>query len=425
MLLNNKIKNTIREKFNINQGKEQKTIESKREKREKIKNKNTSDEIDDIYTIEHIDKENTSDDNNDDYIQEAGLILPIEREISKELPNSDYITATNYTKEIKDYIYDIRLEKGYPSITGNDIIKIVIYQINNFNTLPFLTYLLYKSNKKEDDSELISLLEIKIDKSDAESIKNKTKNIVRDIIFKDYTTKPKYKGYREYKNNKYLFFEHSPKKEALATMIIRDTNWIWCLVDELINKKNVLTFPIKNSTIDFFLHNLDISTIYRKDNISSFETPVVGYYGNHYKKINFISVFGIPRSSVFASLGPFYYFASYDLAVNYAMFPSHKKIPEFIDEEQIFNKENKYTKGGLVRFAVFMGKSKFFDETIIEKYDALNKDWYQSYNSAFIQENKGKGLKFGVKQYLQQIPLSYHIINTSTNETDFEKIKIE
>lgn len=418
MLLNNKTKDNIREKFNMNKENKDNVLNIKKIKKEKIKNKSVVDEIDDIYTVEHIDTENTN--YSDDVIGHE-LVFPIEREISSQLPNRDYIILTDYNKEQKDFTYNITLEKGYPP-GKNQTIRIVIYQINNFNTLPFLTYLLYKYNKQDDNLEHLSLLEISLDTSD--NVKSKTKNIIKNIIFKEYTDKPKYKGYRQYKGDSYLFFEYSPKKEEIVQMVMRDNNWLWCIVDEIINDKNSLMFPIKSSTTEFFLNNLDILSIYKKDNITTFETPVIGYYGNHYKKINFVSVFGIPRSSTFSSLGPFYVFASYAPAVKYAMFPSHKKVPEVIDGEPIFDENRKYIKGGLVRFAVFIGKTKFLNELVVEKYNISNKSWSQNYNSAFIGQYETKGIKFAVKQSMQQVPLSYHHIDTATDEIDFEKIKI-
>jgi hypothetical protein len=426
MLLNNETKRTIREKFNITKN----PFNTETSKKQKIKsNKGTkTNNVDDIYTVDHI----VADGDIDVNVENSTLdyYLPQDRNISNILPNIENLVETDYKPIKKEYIYNIKLEKGFPSSKKN--IKIVIYHINNFNSVPFILYLLYKFNLDEDPLEHLSLLEIQPGEKD---LKTFSKNIVKEIIFKDYTQKPKYKGYREYKNYNYLFFEYSPKKDEVIGLVNRDTNWIWTVVDEIINLKTVLNFPIKDTTCDFFINNLDLISIYTKDKITTFETPVIAYHGNYYKKIHFIYVFGISRSSRNSSLGPFYYFASYASAVSYAIF-ANENDPTVIDEKSIIDENGKYEKGGLVRFVVFTGKTKIIDENNANKTIIKNvpmSSWSMNYNSAFIGKysiyNNKKILnvqpKFAIKQYEQQVSLTYHYINTSTDETDFEKIKIE
>ena len=88
-----------------------------------------------------------------------------------------------------------------------------------------------------------------------------------------------------------------------------------------------------------------------------YETPSVGYYGSYYKNIAMTSVFGLRREEPTASLGPYYYFGSYERAMRDAIWSSSKK-PMKVDGELItIDEEGRYDKGGLVRFALFMGKT--------------------------------------------------------------------
>ena len=428
MLLGDNNKNVLREKFKINNS--EITQENKvggLKKKNKIK-KNKKPNLDDIYTVEYM----NLDDNT--YENEKRLLksIPLDKEISTYLPNISDIIETKYNKEKKEYIYDINLQKGFPG--GKQKIKLVIYQINNFNTLPFLSYLLYKYNETEDSEEHLTLPELETD-----NIKIKSKNIVNSI-FENYNEKPKYRGYKIFKNEFYLFFEYSPTKEDIIENLKRDNRWFWTVVYELINIKKVLNFPINRQTVDFFLNNFDITNIYLKDNLNTYETPIIAYHGSHYKKINFISILGISRASPNASLGPFYYFAPYDNAVRYAMFSPNNKHTTVGNETITIDDEGRYEKGGLVRFVIFTGKTKIFDEeedfikkSVITKLKEAIINWSENYNSCFtglynkIIDKKPITIysKFVVKQYEQQKPLSYHYIETNIKEKNFEKIKIE
>ena len=427
--INQEINQELNEENNIIGGRKKKI---KREKFKKIIDKKI-DEIDEIYTVDNMNVDNMNVDNSESIEKKILKQIPVAEEISAYLPNLNSFIEVEYNKTHKKYIYDIKLEKGFPN--GKQKFKFIIYQINNFNTLPFLTYLLYKKNTKEDKEEHLILTEIETD-----NIKKKSKEIVDNIIFENYKEKPKYKGYKEYKNQFYLFFEHSPKEEQLIENIKRKNRWFWAVVYELVNTKKVLNFPIQEDVIEFFLNNLNITQIYTEDNVTTYEIPIIAYHGSHYKKINFVAIFGVTRASSEASLGPFYYFGPYDNAVRYSMFTISKK-PMIIGGKSItVDEEGRHDKGGLVRFVIFLGKNKIFNEeegfikkSIITNVKEAFIDWNENYNSAFtglynkIIEGKPVTIysKYVVKQYEQLIPLSYHYINTDTDETDFEKIKIE
>jgi len=431
MLLNT-TRQTIIDKFNIKLNNKENIINTKY--KQKQKNKKTT-ELDEIYTVEHMNIEN----NNNKIQLQNNLNIPIDKEINTYLPNINNFIEIDYTKNQKPYNHDIKLDHGFPSgVYPKQNIKIIIYQINHFNTLPFIMYLLYKNNINEDPDEHLILTEIEADHI---NIKSKSTKMLNDVIFKHYDEKPQYKGYREYKNEYYLFFEHSPKEQEIVENIKRNSQWVWAVVYELIDTQKILNFPIRKDVTDFFLNNFDVNNIYTPDNTTTYEMPITSYHGSYYKKTKFISVFGITRATTNASLGPFYYFAPYDNAVRYAMFSPTNK-PETIDGNIItVDEQGRYEKGGLVRFVIFTGKMKIFDDIeqgFIQKSLITTNhnpiiEWREKYNSVFtglynkIIEDKPVTIysKIVIKQYEQQIPLTYHFINTNTDGTDFGKIKIE
>ena len=191
MLLSGVNKETIIEKFSLNNqdinqdsniiGGSKKKI--KREKfKKKIENKNykndKSDEIDEIYTVDNINIDSMNLDNSESTEKKLLKQIPVAEEIATYLPDLNSFMQSEYTKTQKKYIYDIKLEKGFPN--GKHKFKFIIYEINNFNTLPFLKYLLYKKNTKEDKEEHLILTEIETD-----NIKKKSKEIVHCLLIKD------------------------------------------------------------------------------------------------------------------------------------------------------------------------------------------------------------------------------------------------
>jgi hypothetical protein len=156
-------------------------------------------------------------------------------------------------------------------------------------------------------------------------------------------------------------------------------------------------------------------------------------------------VFGVSKRSTYATLGPYYYFASYETAMKYAIFSVSGKPFEIDGKYITIDDKGRFDKGGLVRFVVFTGKMKLYDDK--GKADIINKvnikkepefSWVDDYNSAFTgvfelkdESDKHKNIyisaKYAVKQYNQQVPLTYHYVNTDVEikDNDFSNIFIE
>ena len=322
-----------------------------------------------------------------------------------------------------------KLDKLYDALKSNikiDNFYICGYRVNNSELYPFLNFLL--KNDFETNEFLFPSLKLngatlltKI--QNLSNIKSLLNLALYNIILDD---KYEFKGLYYYKNNIYLFFDFTNCK-----LIINNTyknSIIWnVLVDEIINTKNVCNIKINQDITNFFNENIDF--IFLKDsNEKIFEIPSVVYVGKEFSKINFTYIFGTSKPDNNFLFGPYYYFTDFKNAV----------------KQCIGNKNN--DKGGLVRFALFTGLTKVIlnnisdpiDKSDIKKeltsklnnlYENLTQritdyggKWVENYNSVYVGDielDNGEKMKntpiYVVKNYEQQIPLSYHFINKNDN----------
>jgi hypothetical protein len=190
------------------------------------------------------------------------------------------------------------------------------------------------------------------------------------------------------------------------------------LVDEIINKQHVCNIKIHNNTSNFFLLNQQFISLTNK-NGEKIEHPVACYVGKELNEVSFTYFLGLSKiDTEDAILGPYYYFTNFKNALH-------------------------VVKGGIIRFAVFLGKmlvklnypEDSIDNSAIKRekitgsnhneqltmritdYDGL---WSRKYDSCFIGNIKldnGDILNYGpifvVKNYEQYYPLSYHFTNNN------------
>lgn len=236
--------------------------------------------------------------------------------------------------------------------------------------------------------------------------------------------------------------------------ILFKTDKLWFgIVDEIINKHHICNIDVDQQLIDFFIGEPTFALL--KDGLGEFiEIPMVCYVGKSEKQLNFIHMFGVSRSDKSKAFGPYFYFTDYPRAVEVAM----KNI---VDKDDInFNKIindgrfKKESKGGVIRFAVFMKKTKYVDNNIINDLDASETkkvrmndpnldvnyerltsrisdhdgNWADRYDSLSIGNivlDDGNQFKDNyyiiLKEYDQQFPLSYHLIDKNSVNTSFER----
>jgi len=305
------------------------------------------------------------------------------------------------------------------------------YTVNNECKYPFLRFLLINSqfNKKLLFPKITLFKGMEID----EFITYSNFYLFGLLMLTDYNNfneKIEFNGFFEFENNLYLFYDITEYNLEIDD-IYRTNNLWFTLIDEILNHRKLCDILIDNEVSDFFINNSELCFLLDKKN-ESYEIPIVSYVGKSENKLNFTYVFGEIRSDKNSILGPYYYFSNYHTAC--------KNIITTNVEDKKLDRCN--TKYGIVRFAVFVGNTKYFENYINDKIDEsfiksqrLQDDkldqnmerltmrisdhdgkWALNYDSAYlgiVELDNGKFIEKDIlvlKELNQQIPLSYHYI---------------
>jgi hypothetical protein len=195
--------------------------------------------------------------------------------------------------------------------------------------------------------------------------------------------------------------------------------------------------PIRENITNFFIQNEKFCFLVDENN-KNYDIPIVCYIAKREQNINFTYIFGQTTSDKNAIFGPYYYFKNLNSAVK----DCEKLLDGNHDNYQIKDIEN--MKVGLIRFIIFPGTIKYvennpldnIDESQMKKlriedtnlninYERLTMrisdhdgKWSKTYDSIIlgkIELDDGNYIEepiIAVKEYSQQIPLSYHYVNT-------------
>lgn len=283
------------------------------------------------------------------------------------------------------YKYNYNAVNELPYLTEDfkgKINKIGIYDVFHCNSSPpFLRFLLEKNIKGELD-----FLSIHNKPLTSQTIEVFLKTFFEkyNIAFtldvfnniKLFSQKKDYNNDNEF----YLFIDVSDLRLETNHLSLN-----MVLMDEIMNTKQMYNIKIAEQVTNFFLRNNEF--IYLKDEKErNIEIPMVTFVGKPEKTLEFTFVFGNTKSlekSKNSQFGPYYYFTDFENA--------HKQI------------ELEPCKKGIVRFAIFTGKMLVLRN---ESIDNNLEDWTNNYNSVYF-ENENQ-LCYVVKEYFQQIPLSYN-----------------
>jgi hypothetical protein len=224
-------------------------------------------------------------------------------------------------------------------------------------------------------------------------------------------------------------------------------NQMWfALLDEIINHKNLCNFFIDSSVTNFFINNNDFIFL-KNENGDNYELPVVGYIGMNginYNKVSFMYTFGNSPKDKNAIFGPYYYFTDYKNSIREGCWSETAKPVKVNDILITDNEYGRYKKSSIIRFGLFLGKMKIVENLPNDENDNsytkkerledtdLDKNmevmttrisdhdgkWAENYDSVFLGKTEldnGEYLKktpiYVLKEYEQQIPLSYHFID--------------
>jgi|LauGreDrversion4_2_1035121.scaffolds.fasta_scaffold11878_6 hypothetical protein len=317
-------------------------------------------------------------------------------------------------------------------------IYICAYDVNTDGVTPFLRFLLTKPEGSQDNLRFPVVLRPIGAVENHEYInyvsylllallsQNGNKNPIEDITFT---------GYYSYNSNMYMFYDITKIKFRPIDNFMGNSTWL-ALVDEIITHQHVCNMRIDDDTANFMILN-DAVCFLMDETGRNYEIPIVCYVGKPTKQLSFTCTFGESRSNKNSILGPFYYFLDF-----FTAFKGSLVAKRLISFDNAIEEET----GGLVRFAAFLGATKFIENNPTDPIDtsdikqqrledgALNVNqerltmrisdhdgtWSQKYDSAFLGDpelDDGSRLNIkllAVKEYNQQVPLSYHYINNIT-----------
>ena len=355
-----------------------------------------------------------------------------------------------YNYKIKDIL--IKDLDNINSVDNYSSIYLCVYKININGKLPFLQFLL-----TNNEHEMLTLAKLPIyTLFNVDSLIPYSKVYLSGLLqvdkFEEFSNTAEFNGFYEYNNNLYLFFDITKCSinidETYLSSPVR-----FGLVDEIINHKNVCNIQIDYNTSLFFIKNDYIAYLYDEQN-NAYENPVVGFVGKSTEqKINFVMTFGENAKTKSAILGPYFYFTSFHHSIRDGGWSLHYK-EEKIYDNIITNENGKYKKGGIVRFALFVGETKYIenapndpnDNSEIKKQRLEDKNldkqreiltlrisdhdgnWSKMYNSAYLgnlELDDGSFLEevplLVLRDYEQQVPLSCHFINKSSLGNKYEE----
>ena len=335
------------------------------------------------------------------------------------------------------------------NFTITDAIKdiyVLGYRVNIEKKFPFLEYLLLKTQKGLD------FLRIgKMNNTSIESLVSLIDTNLVVLLFGLYSTENNsnfvecYKGFKVYNGKLYLFFDLTAKNIQLID--IYRTNGLWfCLADEILNTGKLCDIDISQNAKQFFIdssiENYKYYHLYDDDN-KLYEVPKVVYVGRNKKNMVFTYTFGVSKDTKTSILGPYYYFTNFKNAIKQGSKnedkPASEKYGYILQESEL-----KEDIGGIIRFAIFLGKSKVKTNSLNEQDDLsdvkkgklsveneytnyermtirvtdYDGNWANDYDTIILEDIqlddyvRVKNTPMYVcKEYEQQIPLSYHYIN--------------
>jgi len=293
-------------------------------------------------------------------------------------------------------------------------VKVVGFRVNESNHLPFLSFCLIKNRFSNSEFQFIPL---KAKRGD---------NLFCMIdflmmhVFQGYFETDvmyDYKGYCEYNGEIYVFLDFTQNKNK--TDLNRNMDKVWfVLPDEILNTEHVCNIPIQDDVIKFFLNHSSFLYLY-DENGNEIETPTVVYSGTHAKDVYFQYLFGNTKMNKEDIMGIQYYFTDFIHAVREGGWSKDYKA-EYKYDKLITEKDGgKYIKGGVIRYAIFLGNCFYKidnDDDKVEKED--DTIWESGYDSVFFpivkkdETSKKKNFPlYVVKYYKNQISLSYHFID--------------
>lgn len=357
--------------------------------------------------------------------------------------------------EVKEYVYkplDI-INKNIHEIPEYFFTSVFIYaySINTSGKEPFIELVLHKFHSQEMFSDLLKFPGfLTINQNNV--LNDATKILNNTLKQKDTNYEYDFKGFFIEDVNLYLFVDCSELLRSNRAKLVKRNDTLWMvLIDEIINHKSTCNFKIDEDIIRFFNKNPECLVLHSR-NGEMYETPTVAYAGREESMLEFTAVMGVSQADsddTTAPMGQYYYFTDYVTAFLHGGW-SKTNEPEIKYNKLItYPNSDKYLKGGIIKFALFLGNMKVIigiedndpDESLKRKsiinqndisrrmmeitdYDGL---WANMYDSVHInpkidcEKEQTKTPLWVLKVYEQQLPLCYHYIDKSTLQDKWDE----
>lgn len=371
--------------------------------------------------------------------------------------NYDHNDENNENDEIYEPVEPLKytfnalsqLNTNVNIIVPDDVkeIYVINYRVNSEKKYPFLEYLLLKTH---DGLDFLKISKTSNNKSVGSVLSSIDTNLSL-LLFGLYSNENNanfvecYKGFKIYDNKMYMFLDVT--KMNIHLIDIYRTNGLWfCLIDEIMNMSKVCDIDISKNVLLFFCKSYtepyQYFQLYDEDN-NPYEVPKVAYVGINKQKLIFTYTFGVSKKEKTEILGPYYYFTNFKNAIKQGS-KSNIGSPNERYNHELKENELREDTGGIIRFALFLGKTKVKTNSLTEDVDSsdikrekLSNDnentnyeratirisdhdgnWANDYDTVILEDIllddyvKVKNTPMYVcKEYQQQIPLSYHYIN--------------
>jgi len=272
--------------------------------------------------------------------------------------------------------------------------------------------------------------------------------------FESFMNLVDFKGFYVYENNMHIFVDLT-RLEINTNIVNRNSLYWFALLDEIVNKQSICNIPISEEVVDFYTNNNEF-IFFKNSKEELIEVPSVVYTGSHDKLVHFKFTFGNSVTDNNGILSSGFYFTDYIHAFRQGGWSLDYKTEFKYGEKITEDDSGKYTKGGIIRYALFLGKNlikqnlpnDIIDESDIKKaklQDGLNNDdyhyekmtlrisdhdglWKQNYDSVCLNKielDNGEMFKssntYVIKDYYNHTPLSYHYIDKFTLGDVFDK----
>lgn len=352
----------------------------------------------------------------------------------------------NYNYKMKEY-----LSQDLPDPNKYYDITLCVYQVNNQGKYPFLTYFLTNDGFGEGFGlPILPVYSAFTNDKLLDYAKVYLSGLMKLRNFEEFKTHIVFDGYYQDDTKIYMLFDVTSCNITLND--IYSTSAQFVLMEEILNSCKFCNVPIQYNTTTFFIQNPQFIYLYNAETNEQIEIPSAGFVGEPTEtKLRFSVIFGESARTKSALMGPYYYFTNFRNAFRRGGW-LERSDKDIIDLD---NPNNHAPNGGIVRFALFAGTTKYVDNdpgspfedksstkkarledpsldrrkealTIrISDHDGL---WANVDDSVYVGYNleldDGTTLEdtpmLVLKDYDQQVPLSYHFIDKKTLGKTFD-----